>query len=56
MAKFIDIDNDNAIIDFNNMTFKQFRYLVAQANRKNKEETDKTELEFFEKNYDGNDF
>ena len=37
MAKFIDTSDDKAIVDFNNMTFKQFRYLVKEATRVNQE-------------------
>lgn len=31
MARFVNMDNDNEIIDFNNMTVKQFRFLVGKA-------------------------
>ena len=38
MARFVNMENDKEIIDFNNMTVKQFRYLVRKAIEINKEE------------------
>ena len=46
--KFIDTENDNEILDFDKMTWKQFRYLVREAQRRNEEE------EYHPEWYDGN--
>lgn len=52
MARFIDTENDDSIVDFNNMTFRQFRYLVGQAIKQNNFEKEK----YFYENYDEDEF
>lgn len=50
MAKFIDTSDDKAIVDFNNMTFKQFRYLVKEAIRVN-QEIDQRKWDIYTRDY-----
>lgn len=52
MARFIDTSNDKEIVDFNKMTWKQFRYLVKEAQRINEEEKYEIENETINKYYD----
>lgn len=54
MAKFIDTSDDKAIVDFNNMTFKQFRYLVKEAIRVNQEIDQRKWDIYIGKYYDNN--
>lgn len=54
MAKFIDTSDDKATVDFNNMTFKQFRYLVKEAIRVNQEIDQRKWDIYIDKYYDNN--